>query len=90
MNEPTGLDPSQQRKIYTKFRKENRCRFCRDGVPRLDYKDLNSILKLTSGQGKIFSRRRSGNCSWHQRSARIAIKRARFLALIPYVGSGTQ
>ena len=79
-----------KRKVYTKFRKENRCRFCRDGISRIDYKDLNSLMKLTSAQGKIFSRRRSGNCAWHQRSAKIAIKYARYLALIPYVGSGTQ
>ena len=76
------------RKVYTKFRKENRCRFCRDGIARIDYKDLNALMKLTSAQGKIFSRRRSGNCAWHQRSAKKAIKYARFLALIPYVGSG--
>jgi small subunit ribosomal protein S18 len=76
------------RKIYTKFRKENRCRFCRDGIDEIDYKDLNSLMKLTSSQGKIFSRRRSGNCAGHQRSAKRAIKYARFLALIPYVGTG--
>lgn len=78
------------RKIYTKFRKENRCRFCRDGVKQIDYKDLNALLKLTSSQGKIFSRRRSGNCARHQRSAQTAIKRARFMALLPYIGSGGQ
>lgn len=76
------------RKVYTKFRKENRCRFCRDGVAQIDYKDLNSLMKLTSTQGKIFSRRRSGNCAWHQRSSRRAIKYARFMALVPYIGSG--
>lgn len=76
------------RKVYTKFRKENRCRFCRDGIARIDYKDLNALMKLTSSQGKIFSRRRSGNCAWHQRSAQQAIKYARYLALVPYVGSG--
>lgn len=75
-----------ERKVYTKFRKENRCRFCRDGVTEIDYKDLNSLMKLTSSQGKIFSRRRSGNCAWHQRSAQKAIKRARLMALMPYVG----
>lgn len=80
--------PDAGRKVYTKFRKENRCRFCRDGIARIDYKDLNALMKLTSAQGKIFSRRRSGNCAWHQRSAKKAIKYARFLALIPYVGSG--
>lgn len=76
------------RKVYTKFRKENRCRFCRDGIAQIDYKDLNALMKLTSTQGKIFSRRRSGNCAWHQRSSRRAIKYARYMALVPYIGSG--
>ncbi len=44
------------------------------------------MQKLLTPQGKQFSRKRSGNCARHQRSANRAIKRARFLALLPYVG----
>jgi small subunit ribosomal protein S18 len=44
------------------------------------------MIKMTTQQGKMFSRKRSGNCAAHQRSTKLAIKRARFLALIPYVG----
>jgi small subunit ribosomal protein S18 len=80
------MEEQAPRKVYTKFRKENRCRFCRDGITQIDYKDLNSLMKLVSQQGKIFSRRRTGNCAWHQRSAQKAIRRARFLALMPFVG----
>jgi small subunit ribosomal protein S18 len=79
----------ERRKKYTKFRKDNRCRFCRDKTGEVDYKLVGTLLKLCTGQGKMYSRKRSGNCAFHQRSAKIAIKRARFLALVPYVGSGS-
>jgi small subunit ribosomal protein S18 len=46
-------------------------------------------VKLCTNQGKLYSRKRSGNCAFHQRSAQRAIKRARFLALVPYVGSSS-
>ena len=62
-----------------------RCRFCRDGRD-IDYKDVPTLQKLTTQQGKLFGRKRSGNCAKHQRQAKIAVKRARFLALLPYVG----
>lgn len=79
----------ERKKKYTKFRKDNRCRFCRDKTNEVDYKQVGTLLKLCTGQGKMYSRKRSGNCAFHQRSARVAIKRARFLALVPYVGSGS-
>jgi len=68
------------------YRDKNKCRFCRDGVSRIDYKDVQVLSKLTTGQGKLYSRKRSGNCARHQRSARLAIKRSRYMALMPYVG----
>lgn len=72
------------KKRYTEVRK---CRFCKmKNMESIDYKDIVNLQKLTSGQGKLFSRKRSGNCAKHQRSAKIAIKRARFMALMPYVG----
>ena len=77
-----------KRKKYSKFRKDNRCRFCREKSDEVDYKDINTLMKLSTGQGKIYARKRSGNCAYHQRSAKQAIKRARFLALMPYVGAG--
>ena len=61
-----------------------KCRFCRDEKP-VDYKDLDTMTKLTSAQGKMFSRKRSGNCAKHQRVVKNAVKHARFLALLPYV-----
>jgi len=82
------LETDDRKKKYTKFRKDNRCRFCRDKVAVVDYKEVTTLLKLCTGQGKLYSRKRSGNCAFHQRSATEAVKRARFMALVPYVGSG--
>ena len=73
------------RRTKTRYREQSKCRFCRDKTLEIDYKDVNALIKLTTQQGKIFSRKRSGNCARHQRSARRAIKRARFMALLPYV-----
>lgn len=60
------------------------CRFCRDKISAVDYKDLGSLQKLVTSQGKQFSRKRSGNCARHQRSAKRALKRARFMALMGF------
>ncbi|RME74757.1 MAG: 30S ribosomal protein S18 [Planctomycetota bacterium] len=69
----------------TVFGRETRCRFCRDGVTEIDYKDVHGLQKLVTNQGKLFSRKRSGNCARHQRQLARAVKRARFLALMSYV-----
>ena len=77
------------RKKLGKSRK-GRCRFCtKDGCPRpafVDYKDVSNLKKMVTSQGKLFSRKRSGNCATYQRAASLAVKRARFMALMPYVG----
>ena len=74
------------RRKFRRPREKSRCRFCREGIRRIDYKDVSILQKLVTSQGKLFSRKRSGNCAKCQRMARTAIKRARFLALMPYVG----
>ena len=63
----------------------DRCRFCRDKVVVVDYKDLENLQRLMSGEAALFSKKRSGNCSRHQRMVKLAAKRARFLSLLPYV-----
>ena len=73
------------KKRFTRQEK-NRCRFCRAGNKKIDYKDVGDLQKLCTSQGKLFSRKRSGNCARHQRQAKQAVKRARFLALLSYVG----
>ncbi|MEZ6142196.1 MAG: 30S ribosomal protein S18 [Zavarzinella sp.] len=68
----------------------NRCKFCtKEGCPRpafVDYKDVVTLRKLISNQGKILGRKRTGTCAPFQRALSAAIKRARFMALLPYVG----
>ena len=66
-------------------RERMECRFCRDKVKYIDYKDVEGLQKLLTQRGKIFSRKRSGNCAGCQRKAQLAIKRARYMALLPYV-----
>ena len=70
--------------------RKNRCRFCtKDGCPRpafVDYKDVVNLKKLVTGQGKLYSRKRSGLCATYQRAAANAVKRARFMGLLPFVG----
>ena len=73
------------RKRRFRYREQTKCRFCRDKVKEIDYKDVVALQKLTTQHGKMFSRKRSGNCASHQRMAKAAIKRARFMALLPYV-----
>lgn len=64
-----------------------RCRYCSKDAPEVvDYKDVNSLQKFMSPQGKMFDRKRLGNCAKHQRAISRAIKRARFLALLRYSG----
>lgn len=73
-----------QRKSKSGFKENNRCRFCRDKVKLIDYKDLAVLTKMVTSRGKLFSRKRSGNCRRHQRQAIIALKRARFLAIMAF------
>jgi small subunit ribosomal protein S18 len=65
-------------------RDQTQCRFCRGGISYIDYKDIDTLQKLLTNRGKIYSRKRSGNCAGCQRKAKRAIKRARFMALLPY------
>lgn len=61
------------------------CRFCADKVRDIDYKQIQVLRAFLTDTGKILSSRITGNCAGHQRSLSRAIKRARNLALLPYV-----
>ena len=61
------------------------CAFCVDRADNIDYKDIAKLRKYISERGKIVPRRVSGACAYHQRQVTIAVKRARHLALLPYV-----
>ena len=60
------------------------CIFCADKIAYIDYKDTMKLRKLTSERGKILPRRITGTCAMHQRQLTTAIKRARYIALLPY------
>lgn len=65
-------------------RRKKVCMFCgKDNV--IDYKDANKLRKFVSESGKILPRRITGNCAKHQRELTVAVKRARHLAIMPYV-----
>ncbi|MEZ7891509.1 MAG: 30S ribosomal protein S18 [Candidatus Wallbacteria bacterium] len=61
------------------------CFFCKDGIDYVDYKDINKLRKLVNDRGKILPRRATGNCALHQRMVTVSIKRAREIALLPFV-----
>jgi len=61
------------------------CMFCQDKVENIDYKNVTVLRPYVSDRGKIAPRRKSGACARHQRRLAMAIKRARHLALLPYV-----
>ena len=64
--------------------KESRCRFCRDKVERVDYKDVLTLEGLCRSRGRIMAGKRSGTCATHQRMVKRAIKQARFIGLMSY------
>ena len=61
------------------------CPYCREKVEQVDYKDISALRRFISDRGKIRSRRLTGACRRHQRQVARAVKRARELALLPYV-----
>ena len=61
------------------------CMFCADRVEKIDYKDIPKLRKCMTERSKILPRRVTGTCAFHQRELTIAIKRARHIALLPYV-----
>jgi small subunit ribosomal protein S18 len=61
------------------------CRFCQRNVRYIDYKNVDILKKYILERGKISPRRITGTCSFHQRRLSTAIKRARILALLPYL-----
>ena len=61
------------------------CPYCKDKIEQVDYKDISALRRFVSERGKIRSRRITGACRRHQNQVSRAIKRARELALLPYV-----
>ncbi|SRR5512138_1887106 len=74
--------PMQRRSL---FRRRKVCKFCSEKIDYIDYKDVRLLMPFVPDRGKILPRRISGVCAPHQRALQTAIKRARQLALVPYV-----
>ena len=74
----------QQQKAFP-HRKKKICVFCAEKIEHIDYKDVPRIRKNLSERSKILPRRVTGTCAKHQRQLTEAVKRARTIALIPYV-----
>ena len=81
------MDNNQRPAFRQGHRRKKVCIFCQDKVTEIDYKDIAKLRKFTSERAKILPRRVSGNCALHQRQLTVAIKRARQMALLPYISN---
>ena len=84
LQKKTTRTSSRRKPGFTGPREATQCRFCRGSIDYIDYKDIETLQKLLTNRGKIYSRKRSGNCAGCQRKAKTAIKRARLMGLLPY------
>ena len=75
----------KEQKAFRPKRKKKVCAFCAEKVTQIDYKDAAKLRKFVSERSKILPRRITGTCAKHQRELTIAIKRARHIALLPYI-----
>ena len=79
------IGPTAVNRIRTQQSQKKYCRFKRAGIKYIDYKDPDFLLKFVNAQGKILPRRLTGTSLKFQRRLSVAIKRARHLALLPFV-----
>lgn len=88
-NTTTGVsddgDSAGRRRRRRRAIQNLKCPLCESGVKHVSYKDIFQLKKFTSVRGKIISSEKSGLCHRHQKQLRQAIKRARYMALLPYV-----
>jgi small subunit ribosomal protein S18 len=74
-----------KRAVKERRPKRKSCSFCADRAVDISYRDVTRLKKFVSERGKIVPRRISGNCAKHQRLLTTAVKRARYIAFLPYV-----
>jgi small subunit ribosomal protein S18 len=72
------------------FTRRKVCAFCVEHVPSIDYKDVSRIRRYVSERARMEPRRKTGTCARHQRALSLAIKRARHLALLPFIQAHTR
>jgi small subunit ribosomal protein S18 len=75
----------KEQKAFRPKRKKKVCAFCAERVEHIDYKDAAKLRKFVSERSKILPRRITGTCAKHQRELTTAIKRARQIAILPYI-----
>lgn len=78
------MDAQKQNQFKTR-KKKKVCQFCADKIEHIDYKDVARLRKCVSERAKILPRRITGTCAKHQRQLTVAIKRARHIAIMPYI-----
>ena len=80
-------DRNNREKVVARGKRAKRkvCSFCVDKIEHIDYKDAPRLRRYLSERGKILPRRITGTCAKHQRQLTVAIKRARHIALLPFV-----
>lgn len=79
------MRPKLQESAEPRSRKRKRCPFTAAGIRHIDYKDTNTLVKFITEKGKILPRRITGVSAYHQKQLAAAIKRARYIALLPFV-----
>ena len=79
------MKPRMSESPEPRSRKRKRCPFTAAGVREIDYKDINTLTKFITEKGKILPRRITGVSAFHQKHLAAAIKRARYIALLPFV-----
>ncbi len=79
--------PREQRPQKKFFHKRKFCKFCNDSTLKIEYKQPGSLKEFITERGKIMPRRITGSCANHQRELTVAIKKARMIALLPYVAA---
>jgi small subunit ribosomal protein S18 len=80
------MDKTENQRPFRPNRKKKKvCIFCADKIEHIDYKDTVRLRKCISERAKILPKRISGTCALHQRQLTVAVKKARVMALLPYV-----
>lgn len=77
--------PKGKGKKEKHLRSRKPCKFCKEGIDYVDYKDEKRLRRFMTDRGKITPRRITGTCAKHQRVLAAAVKRARIVALVPFV-----
>lgn len=80
---PQQGGPQGKKKFF--YRRKRVCKFCVEKIEYIDFKDVKMLQQFIPERGKILPRRISGTCALHQRKLQNAIKRARIMALLPFV-----